>query len=193
MPAEPRHGAVLLLAGGSRRLGTPKQLLTFDGETLAHRAARFALATEPAETVAVLGARAEEVRAALAGLDLRFVTCAEWERGMGRSLREGLAALSPASEGALVVLCDQPALTPGHLAALVAAWRRDPERAAASGYAGTVGVPALLPRPWFAALEGDGDRGARELLRGRREEVSVVPDDSLAHDVDLPDGLVSER
>jgi molybdenum cofactor cytidylyltransferase len=55
-----RHAALLLAAGESRRLGTPKQLLPFHGEPLVLRAAR-ALRTRPSALYVVVGARANEV------------------------------------------------------------------------------------------------------------------------------------
>jgi CTP:molybdopterin cytidylyltransferase MocA len=186
----PRHGVVLLAAGGSKRLGQAKQLLELGGETLVHRAARLALATEPGDAVLVLGAHADAVLAGVATLALRPVQCADWERGMGRSLRAGLAALSADCTGALVLLCDQPDLDADHLHALVRAWRRDPSRAAASAYAGVLGVPALLPRACFAELAAlDGDRGARDLLRRRAADVHALPCAPLSRDIDVPADL----
>ncbi|HEX7113470.1 MAG TPA: nucleotidyltransferase family protein [Mizugakiibacter sp.] len=187
--AEPRHGVVLLAAGASQRLGRPKQLVTIDGEALVCRAARLALATEPADAVVALGAEAAAVTAALAGLAVRPLPVPDWQRGMGASLRAGLDALSPACAGALVVLCDQPALDAGHLAALVASWRTAPTGAAASAYAGVLGVPAVLPRAWFAAIDPGTDRGARDLLRARAAKVRAVPCAGLAEDLDTPDRL----
>lgn len=186
----PRHGVVLLAAGGSKRLGQAKQLLEFGGESLVHRAARLALATAPHDAVLVLGAHADAVLAGVATLALRPVQCADWERGMGTSLRAGLAALSPGCTGALVLLCDQPDLDAAHLQCLVKAWHGDPARAAASAYAGVLGVPALLPRAWFADLATlDGDRGARDLLRLRAAQVHAVPCAPLSRDIDVPADL----
>jgi molybdenum cofactor cytidylyltransferase len=186
----PRHGVVLLAAGGSKRLGQAKQLLEFGGETLVHRAARLALATAPRDAVLALGAHADAVQAAVATLALRPVPCAHWELGMGASLRAGLAALSADCAGALVLLCDQPDLDAAHLQALVAAWRADPSRAAASAYAGVLGVPALLPRAWFAELAAlEGDRGARDLLRQRAAYVHAVACAPLSRDIDAPSDL----
>ncbi len=186
----PRHALVLLAAGGSRRLGQPKQLLVIDGETLVHRAARLGLATAPAAAVLVLGAQAEAVRAATGDLALQAVHCDDWRQGLGASLREGLAAVPADCAGALVLLCDQPALNAAHLQSLLDAWRARPDRAAASAYGGVLGVPALLPRSWFAALSrSTGDRGARDLLRQHAAEVNAVPAPALARDIDHPEDL----
>lgn len=184
----PRHALVLLAAGGSRRLGQPKQLLRLHGETLVHRAARLGLATAPAEAIVVCGANADAVWNALAGLPLRKTMCTAWEDGLGASLATGLGALSPDIDGALVLLCDQPALEADHLLALRDAWRSDPTRAAASAYAGVLGVPALLPRRWFAPLaEGGHDHGARDLLRANAAHVKAIPAPPLADDIDTPE------
>jgi CTP:molybdopterin cytidylyltransferase MocA len=186
----PKHGVVLLAAGASRRLGRAKQLLEVEGEPLVRRAARWGLATEPLHMVVVLGAAERAVRAALSGLRFDALVCDRWEEGMGRSLKAGLGALDARCAGALIVLCDQLALTPGHLVALRDAWRRSPSGAAASGYGGVVGVPALLPRAWFEDVaEEPGDRGARALLLRNRREVTVVPNERLARDVDVPGDL----
>ncbi len=183
-----RHGIVLLAAGRARRLGISKQLLETEGETLVRRAARLALATLPVDAVVVTGAHAKAVEEAVRGLAVRCVGAEDFDEGMGRSLAAGLRHLDPVCAGALVVLCDQPALTAGHLARLVEAWQAAPAFAAASGYAGTVGVPAVLPRAWFPRLTAaHGDRGARDLLREGAGEVRVVQDERLAHDVDRPE------
>ena len=182
------HGVVVLAAGASRRLGQAKQLLRIDGETLVHRAARLALATAPAAAVLVVGADADAVFAAAADLPLCRVDCTDWQRGMGASLHAGLAALPSECGGALIVLCDQPALDAQHLAALVAAWRANPAAASASSYAGRAGVPALLPRSWFGELRHDArDHGARTLLARHPEQVTLIVNEALALDIDTPE------
>lgn len=181
----PAHGVVVLAAGASTRFGRPKQLLPIDGETLVRRATRLALATGPIDAVVVLGADADGVFASVGGLAVRRVSCADWQQGLSASLRAGVAALTAQCAGALVVLCDQPALDGVHLERLCGAWRAAPSRAAASAYAGRLGVPALLPRAWFGELaRGVGDRGARAVIAHHADEVVAIANEALARDVD---------
>lgn len=190
--SDPRHALLLLAAGQSRRLGQSKQLLRLDGETLVHRAARLGLATSPNAAFLIVAPGATSVVDAVADLPLRPLWCPEAGQGLGHSLRTGLAAVPATCCGALVLLCDQPGLDEAHLHALVAAWRRQPTQAAASRYAQVLGVPAILPRTWFAQLaQLEGDRGARELLRDNAAQVQAVTAPGLAQDVDTPAALAA--
>jgi molybdenum cofactor cytidylyltransferase len=179
----PRHGALVLAAGASRRLGRPKQLLRIAGESLLRRAARLALESGADDVIVVLGHRAVEMAAEISDLPLRWIAAQDWDAGLGASLRQGAAALPAACDGVLVLLCDQPALDVVHLRGLVRLWQAAPLRAAASAYAGVAGVPALLPRSWLQ-LQAPGDQGARALLRSRPDEVDLLPNEALARDVD---------
>lgn len=182
------HTAVLLAAGASTRLGRPKQLIEIAGETLLHRVARALLATSPSELVVVLGHDAERMQSAIDDLPLRVVIASDYASGMSASLRVGIAAIDGDSAGALIALTDQPALDLPHLLALRDAWRAAPARAIASAYAGVRGVPAILPRAWFADIARlHGDAGARELLRAR--DVTAIGAPALATDIDRPEDL----
>lgn len=190
LAASPVHGVVILAAGASKRLGQPKQLLEIDGETLLHRVVRFAAASDPAELIVVLAEGTTEIHEAIRDLECRIVVCTDANRGMSASLRSGLAALNPICVGALVMLVDQPRLDAAHLCTLRDRWRLAPQQAVASGYAQTLGVPALLPRSWFAELtQTNMDRGARELLRGRIKDVQAIYAPHLAFDLDSPGDL----
>ena len=183
----PSHAALLLAAGESSRLGTPKQLLSIDGEPLIRRAARAMLATRPGELYVVVGSRADEVFAAVADLPVLRIDCANWNEGLAASLRAGVGALPDRFDAVLVALCDQPALSAGHLATLVERFAGSGGAAVASTYAGVVGVPAVLPRAWFADLLAlRGDTGARDLLRNSQRRIEVVAAQSLAFDIDEP-------
>jgi CTP:molybdopterin cytidylyltransferase MocA len=184
------HGAVVLAAGASTRLGRPKQLVMHRGETLVRRAARLALATRPRDAIIVVGFDADSVFREVEDLPLRRIDCPDWQCGLGASLRSGVDALSADCAGVLVVLCDQLALDTAHLLALCAAWRNAPDRGVASRYANRLGVPALLPRSWFDALDAKSDRGMRELLAQRADRIDAIADEALVVDIDLPDDLL---
>ncbi|HEY6985351.1 MAG TPA: nucleotidyltransferase family protein [Rhodanobacteraceae bacterium] len=183
----PAHGAIVLAAGASTRLGQAKQLIEIAGEPLLHRVTRFVLATQPLDCVVVLGHDAARMASALEGIEVRTLRIDDPDAGMSASLRTGISALDARCEGALVVVTDQLGLTAEHLCALCAAWRASPERAAASAYADVIGVPAVLPRAWFGEIGRlRGDTGARELLRGRGADVVTVAAPELARDLDAP-------
>jgi molybdenum cofactor cytidylyltransferase len=180
--------AVVLAAGASRRLGRPKQLLRWRGDTLLARALRSARRVCAGSVVPVLGASASAIESALAAADepqARIVRNAQWAEGMSASLRAGIAALPAECTGALLLTCDQPLVPDTALATLAAHWRADPQRAVASAYAETVGVPAIVPARLFPSLAAlQGDRGARGVLVAEGDRLARLALPEAAFDVD---------
>ena len=178
-----RLSGVLLAAGASRRLGRPKQLLVWQGETLVRRAARAALAAGVDELIVVTGAERDAVAAALAGLDLRVVENEGWAEGIGSSIATGVRAASGAA--VLLLLADQPGVDAALLAELIAGMEAGHERVACA-YGGVIGVPALFSGASdLVALRGlSGDRGAAQLLRRTGAAVLAIPAEQAAHDID---------
>jgi CTP:molybdopterin cytidylyltransferase MocA len=138
--------------------------------------------------VLVLGAHADEIRARVPLHGAQPVVCADWAEGQAASLRAGLAALGDC-DAVVVVLGDQPRITPEAIARVVGA-RGEGALAVRATYGGVPGHPIVLERALFdrtAALTGD--EGARRLLR----EVAVrdVACDGLGSpvDVDTPEAL----
>jgi CTP:molybdopterin cytidylyltransferase MocA len=183
---------LLLAAGGSRRLGAPKQFARYRARPLLLRALAAASGVLPrAPVTVVVGAHAPRVRLAVrrARPDARVVLNSRWHEGMAASLRAGLAATPRTARAVLVLLVDQPRVDAVTLARLVTAWRRAPGRPAAACYGERVGVPAVLPRKEWRALRAlRGDEGARALLRGS-EPLTLVAMPEAAFDVDTPEDL----
>jgi molybdenum cofactor cytidylyltransferase len=153
---------LILAAGASSRLGSPKQLAMLDGETLLERSVRVARVAGCSPVVVVLGAEAERILARCRLGDAIAVVNDRWAEGMASSIRAGMAAFDAQSvRGLILMVCDQPAVTGGHLRALMHS-----ACTMASRYAGRRGVPAFFPA---SALDGlaalEGDAGARELLQ----------------------------
>ncbi|MBT2747318.1 MULTISPECIES: nucleotidyltransferase family protein [unclassified Lysobacter] len=182
------HVAVVLAAGASRRLGRPKQLLTRDGETLLHRAARLALDSGAARVLVVLGARHETMRAALADLDVTVSINADWEQGMASSLQAAARSLAEFDGSVLVLGCDQPALEAAHLRALVAGAAGASSGCAATLHRQALGVPALIaPALWREATDLQGDRGfGAALARQAAGSVWRLQAPELEQDLDTP-------
>jgi molybdenum cofactor cytidylyltransferase len=189
----PAVAAIVLAAGGSSRLGQPKQLVEVGGRSLVRRAADAAVVAGCRPVLVVVGAVVEAVAREIAGLrtaGVQAVECANWRDGMSASLRCGLRRLQslpgPGPDAVVLLPCDQPALEPSVIGRLIAAWDGSTNGRVGCGYAGTVGSPALFGRSLFPALAAlEGDRGARSLLSGAAE----VPWAAGANDVDTPQDL----
>jgi molybdenum cofactor cytidylyltransferase len=179
-----RVTGILLAAGSSQRFGADKQSVPIDGVPMLTRATRLLLDAGFTEPVVVLGARAAEHRALLAGRPVRIVENPDAASGMASSLVVALDAAqcadaldeAAACDACLITVCDQPAVTAEHLRALVAAWRDTGSSIVASSYAGTRGVPALFASTHFAELRQlRGDRGAGPLLARHADSVQLIP------------------
>jgi molybdenum cofactor cytidylyltransferase len=182
-----RPWVVLLAAGGARRYGSPKQLARVGHESLLRRAARVALASEPAGCVIVIGAHAARMRIELSGISARIVVNRKWRQGLASSLVAGIDALPRTARAALVFLADQATAGPADLALLAAASSARPRAIIATRAGGVLGPPAVLPRSVFRAVRRlRGDAGARELLRDPARSVVAVELPHAAFDVDRP-------
>jgi CTP:molybdopterin cytidylyltransferase MocA len=185
-----RVGAVVLAAGGSTRLGAPKQLLSYEGEPLVRRAARAALAAGAAPVLIVVGAESTRVRAALQGLaGVEVVENARWADGLASSLVVGLRALLDVAtvDAVLVTLADQPHVGGPELTSLVAQWS-SARPIVAAAYAGIVGVPIVVARAYVDELSTlTGDRGAGAWLRAHGGLVTQAPLPAAAVDIDTPE------
>ncbi len=181
-----RSAILILAAGGSTRLGSPKQLLPAFGTTLLRHAAVTALGSALGRVTVVLGAWAEECTRALEGLEVDITVNAEWESGMGSSIAAGMAALSPGNpESVLIMLCDQPAVTPATLHALHDHLAETGADAVASWYHDVPGPPVIFTGRCFPELRSlRGPEGARTLFARHPPEMVDFP--GGAYDIDTP-------
>lgn len=201
---------ILLAAGQSSRMGRPKQLLDWHGMPLVRHVADQALASGLAGLVVVVGAAADEVRAALAPAQntaradgirppyaMHIVENPDYAAGQAGSLRMGLAALPPGARAAVVLLVDQPLVTPELIDRLLAAYAADPEATAiVPHHRGQRGNPVLLAAPLFGELMGlEGDVGAREVLRSHADGVRrlELDDPAVTADADTPEAYETLR
>lgn len=186
---------MVLAAGGSRRLGRPKQLVQKDGESLLRRTARLALKAGCAPVVVVLGSQAGLLAGELVGLPVEVVVNAEWNSGMASSIGCGLGALAVRGPAAVMVLvCDQALLSEQIMTSLIATHRQSGGKLrpdiTASTYGGVRGVPAIFDAVVFPALmQLTGEDGARKIIAESRWKVATVEFAGGAVDIDLPSDL----
>jgi molybdenum cofactor cytidylyltransferase len=173
-----RVGAVILAAGGSTRMGEAKQLLRLGESTVLGQTLENVRRAGVDEIVLVLGSTAEAIRQQLpiATIEgLRIVVNQAYERGMASSLREGLAALDPHIDAALIVLADQPFIRPETLDRIVDRHRRSHAQIVIPSYKGFRGNPVLLDRSVFSEVMAlDGDMGCRAIFGSHLEGIVKV-------------------
>ena len=171
-------GIILLAAGASRRLGTPKQLLQYQGGTLLHHSIQVAVDSDAATVVVVLGANMDEVANTIDTTSVQVAVNEQWQEGISTSLKCGLRALTamtPDVDAAIVMLCDQPHVTAALLNDLMAAYTRTGKPIVASSYGDTLGVPALFHKSIFHQLQQlTGDTGARKIIEQHIDNVTAV-------------------
>jgi molybdenum cofactor cytidylyltransferase len=191
MQMQSSTAAIILAAGSSSRMGTEhyKLLLPLgDRPVLAH-VITATLTSHARPIILVLGHRAEQVRAAIAHYvahpSITLVENPNYLQGMSTSLRLGLQILmqdsyrsespSYSPTGALVILGDQPLMTPQILDTLIEARQTTGKRIIAPLYNGKRGNPVLFDASLFSELmEVTGDEGGRSVIERHRQDVATV-------------------
>lgn len=172
---------LVLAAGAGARYGAPKAPVEIDGERLVDRAVRVLREAGCNPVLVVLGAWVGEVPGAT------VVVNADWDEGMGSSLRCGLAALDETVVDSVVVtLVDLPGLT----SQAVTRVAQQSAAIVSATYGGVRGHPVRFAREHWAGIAAvaNGDVGAREYLRGRTDVVQVeVGDVASGEDLDVRD------
>jgi len=191
--ATDESAVVILAAGGSRRLGRPKQLVEIEGQSLVRRAAEAALSAGSGSVHVVVGAEIAGVRTELEGLPVELVVNEAWKEGVASSIRAAIDAIERREhpvETLILMLCDQPGVSGDVLRRLLEAYRMTRAPVVASRYPEGPGVPALFHAELFPALKTlDGDVGARQLIRHLDRDVVTIPF-AMPDDVDTPGDLV---
>jgi len=173
-PAERFVTGLVLAAGGSRRLGEPKQLLPYGSGTLLDHSLETALASGFDQVIVALGGGSADIRR---GVDLSGVEVVEnpdYGDGCSSSIASGLEAIDERSELMVLMLGDQPGVTPEGVRALIEGCAEGTELAACL-YDDGRGHPLAFGRTTFAELRGlHGDKAVWKLMDRRPDDVVEV-------------------
>lgn len=181
--------AVLVIAAGeSKRMGRPKQLLEWEGETLINRITKLITNTLTFPVYLVLGANAKSIQSQLPIMNVNIVINDQWKQGMSSSIKTGLlAALSDNKDlkGVLMVVCDQPYIDGSILKSLMELQIEKDTPMAAAYYNNVIGTPALFHQSIFNDLLSlEGDVGAKRIIQSRPEEVAKLHFEAGLIDID---------
>jgi molybdenum cofactor cytidylyltransferase len=169
---------VILAAGTSSRLGTPKQLLDYNGKNLLRHAVDTALETECASVFVVLGANSELLRKELKDKPVTVLENTNWQEGMASSIRYGLEYITGTilrPDSIIFMVCDQPYVSSSLLLSLIEKKQEIKMPIVASSYEDKLGTPALFHRSFFPMLmELTGDKGAGKLIADNLDKVATV-------------------
>lgn len=181
---------MILAAGSSTRLGSPKQLVSFKNSTLLEYSITQALLAGLSPVLVVTGSDHIVVNNLLKGKKITTVHNENWEQGMGSSISSGIVFLQQHFENCrqvIISVCDQPLLRHFHFTKLCIAATDSAKAIITSTYAGTAGVPVLFKHKYFPDLSAlKGEEGAKKLIKSYNSDVAEVPFAGGNIDIDTP-------
>jgi molybdenum cofactor cytidylyltransferase len=170
-------GLVILAAGGSTRMGQPKQLLHYQDKALLQNAIDIATDTNTSPRVLVLGANAATIEEQVDTKNIHTAYNDTWKDGMASSIKCGLLELlsiNPYIQGALFIVCDQPFISSLLLNAMVAS-ADSGKGIIACRYENTLGTPVLFNKKYFTQLTDlDHREGAKKIINNNPNDVHPV-------------------
>lgn len=183
-------GIIILAAGNSSRLGTPKQLLPYKGKTLLQHIVDEALAAQLHPVVAVTGANHEAISQSISQ-PVHLAFNANWQEGMASGIAVGMQTLLSVNntiEAVILAVCDQPFVSSGLFFQLNFVQKQTGKGIVASQYANTTGTPVVFTSTYFTQLlHLSGEGGAKKLLAMYEADVATIPFPNGNIDIDTED------
>lgn len=179
---------IILAAGRSERLGSPKQLLSYQGKNLLQHTIDIAIESQIGPVMVVMGASIKQISPQLDLNSLIITENPDWESGMASSIVYGLHSLLmqfPNCEAVILMVCDQPHVNKNLLKKLIKKHEDSGSSIVASSYKNIQGTPALFHKKHFDELSAlNGDTGARSLIKKHAALIESIPFELGSIDID---------
>jgi len=179
---------IILAAGNSSRLGSPKQLLVYHNKTLIQNCIDHAKQVQAKPLIVVLGAHKELIKSQIDTLNITVVENDNWESGMASSITSAVKTLQdsfPDTDGLILMVCDQPFVDWKILSKLLLKQKETGKAIVASSYEGINGTPAFFHRSLFTELlDLKGDSGAKKILEKYKNSLACVSFEAGSIDID---------
>ncbi len=182
---ETQNAIIILAAGASVRMGSPKQLLPWGEDSLLQHTINQAAQSDFEKVIAVIGANSDAIKRTLAA-NIITLTNEDWQTGMGSSISCGVRFLLQEEYASiLLMLADQPFIDTEHLNTMLSIFSKKTKGIVATDYDGKAGVPALFGQPHFKQLAGlNSEYGAKELLRQEGHDIFLLNAGAKTLDID---------
>ena len=185
---------ILLAAGKSKRMGRPKQLLPFRGSTVLEQIIKNLSESNLDELIVVTGYQAEKIAQRITDKQIKIAVNREFQRGIGSSIKSGLAQVSDRSDAIMVVLGDQPLIEKDTINPLIQTFSMTDQGILVPIYQGIRGHPVIFDAKYKDELLRLPDEvGGRKLIKEHSEDVLKIEVDteSVIVDVDTRGDWVS--
>lgn len=187
----PEIPILLMAAGGSTRMGQPKQLLPWGEQTLIeHQIQTFLKTSQPVNVV--IGSNSNLVIPVIENYPVNIFINPDWESGMGSSISIGIAQIQqkfPNAKGVLITLLDQPMITTSYIEKIIGFYQPNIQQIIVSHSAsGWTGVPVLFDECYFTELTKlKNDEGAKKIIQRYEEHVILLEGGEILEDMDTPE------
>ena len=185
---KPAIAGIIIAAGESRRLNSPKQLLDWQGDYLINHIVQVVQESKIQDTLIILGSRAEEIQTILHAGSGRIIHNTMWAEGMSTSIKKGIESLSDEIEGVFILLVDQPFVDARLMNEMIARFSQTKADILAPRVGKRQCNPVLFRRTLFnELLKIRGDKGAKALLKKYPVAWMEWHDPNLGLDIDSED------
>ncbi len=186
MNDQPNIAIIILAAGASTRMGSPKQLLTWGNTTLLNHTIEQAINSKSDAVYVVLGANYTAIKKSIIHKQATLLHFKNWKEGMGSSIMYGMQNLPPNKfDGVLVMLADQPQIDTSFLNKLISQFYQKKLSIISTQHKHGSGVPAIFANSYFKKLlRLRGDEGAKQIIANSMDKVLALSPFKIIEDID---------